>query len=146
MDDVAGPDVHSRRWPVSSGMLLLLAGGLLLTACTGQEAQLAGRSFVSVGVTGRELVEGSSLRLTFETDRVVAVAGCNTLTGSASWSQERLSVPEPLASTMMGCEPELAAQDQWVSEFLTSAPSLDLADDTLTLRAGDVEVTLVDDG
>ena len=38
-----------------------------------------------------------------------------------------------MGSTEMACEPPLMAQDQWLSNFLTSGPTYTLDGDTLTL-------------
>jgi len=39
----------------------------------------------------------------------------------------------PMFGTEMACEPGLMDQDVWLTEFLTSAPTVSLEDDMLTL-------------
>ena len=49
-----------------------------------------------------------------------------------------------MASTEMGCDPELQAQDEWLMEFLQRSPSWTLDGDRLTLTAGGTEIVLLD--
>ncbi|MGH8823805.1 MAG: META domain-containing protein [Jiangellaceae bacterium] len=126
-----------------------------LGACGGDEASrtatagldddpdLVGRSFVSTEVRGHDLVEETSVRLSFESDRVSATAGCNTFTGPASWDDGTLAISaDSLAATMMGCEPDLQAQDDWLTGFLTSSPTLELDGSTLNLGDDESGMTL----
>lgn len=129
--------------PRRSLAVLVVAGTCLaLSGCSEDAADLAGRSFTSTEVRGHDLVEGSTVTLTFTDGRISAQAGCNTLNGSAAWDADALEVPEPLASTMMACEEPLMAQDTWLSSFLTSSPALDLDGDTLTLGDDATGMTL----
>lgn len=113
---------------------------LALAACGGTSPQeaasdddLAGRAFVSTRVTGRDLVEGTEVRLIFQEGRVSVTAGCNTLNGEAAWEDGRLVVQGPMAQTMMACDPALSEQDVWLAALLTSEPPLTLDGSTLTL-------------
>jgi heat shock protein HslJ len=109
----------------------------------GEAADLAGRTFVSTDVRGHDLVEDTSVELSFETDRLSASAGCNTLTGPASWDDGTLAInADSLATTMMACEPELQAQDDWVTGFLISSPALELDGSTLTIGDDESGMTL----
>jgi heat shock protein HslJ len=95
---------------------------------------LADRTFVSTDVRGHDLVEDTSVTLSFESDRVSASAGCNTFSGAASWDDGTLSLgDDELAATMMACSPEQQEQDDWLTEFLASSPDLALDGSTLTL-------------
>jgi len=105
---------------------------------------LDGRSFVSTDVAGHQLVAGSQVRLAFDGDQLRASGGCNSMSGPFAFEGRILEVSD-MASTMMACEPDLMAQDEWLSGFLTSGPIVDLDDDTLTLGAGSVAITLVDE-
>jgi heat shock protein HslJ len=100
----------------------------------GETVDLAGRTFESTDVRGHDLVEDTSVTLSFESDRVSASAGCNTFTGAASWDDGTLSLgDDELAATMMACSPEQQEQDDWLTEFLASSPDLALDGSTLTL-------------
>lgn len=107
-------------------------------------ASLGGREFVSTEVVGFQLVPGTQISLTFDGDRLGAVAGCNQLSSTWSLQAEALVVPD-VASTMMACEPPtLMDQDTWLSAFLTSEPTVMLDGDTLVLTVGGSSITLLD--
>lgn len=119
------------------------AAALLLAGCGGGSgADLAGSTYTSTEVRGHDLVEGSQVTLTFADGRISANAGCNTMSGPATWEGETLEVEGPLASTMMACEEPLMEQDAWVSEFLTSSPDLAADGDELTLGDDSTGMTL----
>ncbi|MEV4417988.1 META domain-containing protein [Catellatospora sp. NPDC049609] len=133
---------------------------LLLGACaqppsdTGSPAPdgaaLAGRTFLSTGLVrdGKpyELVKGTRITLTVHPDgRIGAIAGCNSMGGAADLSGGRLRVDgDGLATTDMGCSPELHAQDKLVADLLTGSPRWELSGDVLTLRTDAVQLTLQD--
>ena len=95
-----------------------------------------------VGEEGPELVSGSTITITFEEDALVADAGCNTMRGGASIDGVELVVSD-LASTMMACDDALMEQDEWLSTFLSSRPTIELLDDDLWLSKDEVVVHLV---
>jgi heat shock protein HslJ len=113
-----------------------------------------GRRFLSTAVTEngapKQLVAGTRIQLEFETDRneserVVADAGCNTISGPASLQNGVLVIDgNELASTLMGCGSVLEEQDTWLQTFLASSPALHLDGDRLTLSGSAVAVTFVD--
>jgi len=106
------------------------------SATGGETVDLADRTFVSTEVRGHDLVEDTSVTLSFESDQVSASAGCNTFMGAASWDDGTLSLDdEELAATMMACSPEQQEQDDWLTGFLASSP--DIALDGSTLTVGD---------
>ncbi len=105
-----------------------------------------GRTYVSTEVTERgqerALVPGSQLLLSFSSSGVTASAGCNTLTAEGGIQDGRL-VLDRAASTEIGCEPELASQEQWWASLLLSQPEVELGDRALTLRDGQSAVAMV---
>lgn len=129
---------------VAATLLVLLAFG---AACgddgstTGSEPglieQLRGRTFLSREVTGRDLVAGTELRLTFRDDDTLgASAGCNQLSGLVAVDADRLVVTE-LGTTEMGCDEARHDQDAWFAGLLGSRPTVVVADDaSMTLRGG----------
>ncbi len=125
-------------------VLAVLGSTLVLGACAGEEADLAGRTFTATEVRGHDLVEGSTLTLAFEENGISAQAGCNTLNGGASWDGGTLEVQEPMASTLMACDEDLMAQDQWLASFLTSSPALEVDGDVLTLDDDTTRMTLAE--
>ena len=104
---------------------------------------LDGRVFGSVRVEGHQLVKDTRIRLGFQGDLMSADAGCNHLSGSATLAEDTLTVTN-LAGTEMGCPDGRNDQDAWLGSFLGAGPTVDLADDTLTLTGGDVVVELVE--
>lgn len=112
------------------------AGGLVI--------QLAGRTFLSTSITGRELVSGSTILITFPGDGTVeASPGCNRLSGKAIWDDNVLSVTD-LMMTERGCEGPLDDQDHWFAGLLTTGVTISLAEDRLTLTTDDVTLEFLD--
>lgn len=105
------------------------------------EVTLTGKTFTATEVTGHTLVEDSALTIMFEDETIAVRAGCNNMNGGYTFGEGTLEAPM-LASTMMACEPELMAQDQWVGEFLAAAPDAELSGETLTLTSGDTTIVL----
>jgi heat shock protein HslJ len=108
-----------------------------------------GRTFLSTSVTenGRPkpLVAGTRITLNFFTDghRLGAQAGCNQMSGPASFEDGRLLVSD-MATTEMGCDPPRHAQDEWLSQFLTGKPAWARSGSTLTLDNGTTRIVLED--
>lgn len=123
---------------------LAAAAALALAGCGGGGADLEGKTYTSVESRGHDLVAGSTVTLRFEDGRISANAGCNTMTGAATWEGETLEVEGPLASTMMACEEALMAQDQWLSEFLASSPDLAVEGEELVLGDDTTGLTLTE--
>src|SRR5687767_1310518 len=108
-----------------------------------------GRTFLSTSVTEngqpKPLVEGTRISLRFDGERrqLGAQAGCNSMSGAASFEDGRLVVDD-LATTEMGCDPPRHAQDEWVAAFLTGRPRSTLDGPTLTLENGTTRMVLDD--
>ncbi|GIJ50273.1 META domain-containing protein [Virgisporangium aliadipatigenens] len=127
-------------------LLLVLAA----TACgeaSADTGSFEGRTFLSTGVTDggqpKPLAANTRIRMSFTADEVKANAGCNHLSGPVSLDGDKLVVGE-LGSTAIGCPPGLSEQDQWFAGVLSGRPGWKLDGDTLTLTAGAVTVTFVD--
>ena len=104
---------------------------------------LSGRTFLSTGIDGADLAEGSQVRLTFEATRLGASAGCNQMSGEYEVADGALKVGM-LAMTEMACEEPLMSQDAWLSGFLDGATAT-LDDTTLTLAKDGTTLTLEDE-
>lgn len=91
------------------------------------------------------LVDGTEVSLRFTDDkRLVANAGCNTMSGPVSLDDGTLTV-DHLSITNIGCDPPRHEQDAWLSKFLDGEPSWELLDGPrLVLRGGDTELVLTD--
>jgi heat shock protein HslJ len=107
-----------------------------------EQVQLAGKTYESTSVTGFELVPETVIRLAFEDDTMAVSAGCNTM--SAAWTDAdgELVWAGPIASTLMACPPELAAQDEWLIELFSDGVEITDGDADLTLESGDVAIEL----
>ncbi len=104
---------------------------------------MAFERFEATSVTGHDLVAGTFVIISAESngENVSVNAGCNTLIGTLDSSSGVVSGPGPeasngpMASTKMMCEDALMQQDQWLQEFLDSAPRWIPGDGTVTLRS-----------
>lgn len=112
----------------------------------GEPLDLDGKTFTATEVTGWVPVTGTTIQLTFEDGRVAGQAGCNTLTGGATWTDQALVLEGPMASTMMACERGLEAQDQWLVELLESDPRLSLDGETLVVGTDSNGMTMTEEG
>lgn len=93
--------------------------------------------YVATDVSGRSLVEGTRIRLTWKGGQLSADAGCNQMSGRASVADGRLVVTG-LGMTEMGCEPGRMEQDEWVADLLTSGPRIATGADGFTLTGESV--------
>jgi heat shock protein HslJ len=132
--------------------LAALALVFAATACgggsTGGGASLTGRTFLSTAVTDggqpRPLVKGTRIRMSFKDGELRVNAGCNHLRGRLRVDGETLVVDET-GGTLIGCPPGLSEQDRWVTGVMSGRPRWRLDGDTLTLTAGAVILTLLDE-
>lgn len=105
---------------------------------------LHGRTFLSGETKPHTLVPGTRVSLAFTDDgRLVASAGCNTMSGQVDVGGRTLAV-DGLATTEMGCDPPRHAQDDWLAKTLGAGPRWRLDGPTLTLTTGDTTLVLTD--
>jgi heat shock protein HslJ len=123
----------------------LLAFGVF--ACGGAHEEggldLAGRDFVSESLQGRTLLAGTAVHLRFRSSELSAGAGCNSMSGPYSFDGDKL-VMNSMATTEIGCEAPLAAQDDWLAGFLRARPTAELVEPRLTLSTSSEILTLLD--
>jgi heat shock protein HslJ len=113
-----------------------------------EDSGLRGRTFLSTKVIegGQAHPLADRTRVTFrfmDDGRLLADAGCNTMSGQANLRGGRLEV-SGLGMTEMGCDAPRHEQDRWLATFLGTAPSWRLSGDTLVVSAGSIEITLRD--
>jgi len=111
-------------------------------AASPSPASLDGRTFLSTNVQGHDLVPGSTVRMRFQDGQLGISAGCNQMSGKYTIVDGRLTTGQ-MAMTEMACDEPRMAQDTWVGAFVGGA-AVTLAGDTLTLKNGDVTLTLTD--
>lgn len=107
-------------------------------------AALDGRTFTSTAVTGRDVVAGSTITLTFTDGDLSVNAGCNTIGGAYTLEGGRLSFTDQPRSTMMGCDEPLMDQDTWLTGWLVEGVALTATDGGLTLDGDGIRVTFVE--
>ncbi|MGH3489606.1 MAG: META domain-containing protein [Actinopolymorphaceae bacterium] len=147
------------RGLLGSLALLVAAGGVagcgggvttvLPGSGSGADDRLPGRTYLSTDVTDegapRQLVDGTRISLGFTDDgRVLAQAGCNSMSGQATIDDGRIDVDGGLATTEMGCDPARHDQDEWLAKVLASGPEWRLDGHQLTLTSGDTKLVLLD--
>ena len=106
------------------------------------DADLTGRTFISVQVEGDQIPGGGPLTVGFDGNRISTYAGCNHGSGTADLSGGRISTQ--LAMTMMACPPPVGDSDAWVSKFFDAKPTWSLSGDDLRLHTDTTTVTLRD--
>ena len=106
---------------------------------------LDGTRYVSTSVTGRDLVAGSTITMTFADGTVSVNAGCNTLAGSYTVDGTTLTVGADMAATMMACEDVLMAQDAWLTGWLTAGVTVATTADGISLTGDGVTVELAEE-
>lgn len=108
-------------------------------------AQLDGRSFVSTAVRGRQLVPGTEVTIRFEDGTLGVTAGCNSLGGTYAIADGTLRWTAAPAMTMIGCEPALQRQDDWLAAFLSDGATVAAPDArTLALEHDGVTIELAE--
>lgn len=117
------------------------------TDVTGDDLQ--GRTFWSTGVADgaepRDLAGDTAVSLRFTEDgRLIADAGCNTLSGPVDLDEGDLAVAN-LATTEVACGDELQRQDEWLRDLLRAAPSWELQGEELRVEHEDTTIALVDE-
>lgn len=134
----------------SRRLAALVVVGLLAAAGCGDDGgagsnPLGGREFVSQTVTGRTLVAGTGIVVTFRPGELRATAGCNILSAPYALRGSTLSLDgAEMSTTEMGCAPERHEQDDWLAGFLASSPAFELDGSVLTLRAGATAIAFLD--
>lgn len=132
-------------------IVLGLSFTMVLGACSlipGTTLSLDGRTFLSIEVTengvARPLVAGTRIRISFEKDgNLGAHAGCNSMGGAYTIEGGRLVV-DSMFMTEMACDGDLGAQEQLLSTFLGSKPTLTLNGNELTLANATIVMKLLD--
>lgn len=110
---------------------------------------LDGRAFLVTSWTAPISLDAGSVRISFSAGEVSFNAGCNTHTGAYRLDGDRLVV-DTMMSTMMGCDPELHARDEYLAGLLQGGelvqqPVVDLDGDVLVLANDQARIELLDE-
>ncbi len=76
-------------------------------------SDLEGRAFLATETEGFTMVAGSEITISFTEDMLSVETGCNNVTGSYTIENDVLT-PGELAQTLIACDAELTAQEQWI--------------------------------
>lgn len=145
--------------PLTAGLLAMLAmagcgggsapvepGGLPIAAPAAGPDALRGKVFGAGAVTERgvprELVAGTTIEVRFTEDgRLVATAGCNTISGPVTVTGDRIDAAG-LSVTEKACDQQRDQQDRWLSGFLSGGPSWRLDGANLVLSSAGTDLVL----
>lgn len=103
---------------------------------------LEGATYVSTSVTGYDLVEGSTINLSFEGQRMQLSAGCNIISAAYDVTDGTLAWTGEPTATMMACPDDLMAQDQWLIGLFQDGVTAASDGSTLTLANDQVTIEL----
>jgi heat shock protein HslJ len=124
-------------------LTVLVAG---VTACSGDDgvdaADLDGHTFVATGAEGQELVPEVEVRLAFADGFLNIDGGCNTINGSYQLDGDTITWSEEPFGTLIGCDPALQTQDEWLTALITEGATITLDGSALTLEGDEVTLEL----
>lgn len=106
-------------------------------------AELDGHVFLLDRAEGYTPVPGTTVRVSFNDASFGFSGGCNSHGGAYALDGNTLLVKD-MASTAMGCEPALHAQDDFLSSFFASRPMLNLDGSALSISGTDVSLFFLD--
>ena len=146
----------TRLLPVLAGLAIVLAACGGTSASDGASPEpsfravtaddLLDRQFASTSITQdgveKPLASDQPISIAFADTGIAASAGCNTLVGEATMRGEELQVTK-LASTRKACDPALMKQDDWLAEFLTDTPVVQMSGNVLVMSTETVAITLI---
>ena len=122
---------------VAGDDLVLEGDGLTLGFSAEQPLPLEGTAWRLDGIgSGTDVVSstltGTEVTATFDSGQVAGSGGCNAYTGSYTTDGEAITVSE-VASTLMGCAPDVSDQEESFFDALGRAASFQIQGSTLTL-------------
>ena len=131
------------RGSTLQGMIVVLIVGTLMLAGCGpfggsSEEELAGQVWTLTALMGEPPLPVTMIKAEFGADGTVSgSSGCNTYFGPYEAGGNKLSFGQPMASTMMACEPAVMAQEQAYMKALGAVASYEIRDGKLTLCDAD---------
>lgn len=91
----------------------------------------------------RPLVDDTQISLRLEDGQLSVHAGCNHIGGTYRIDDGVLRA-DALSMTEMGCDEPLAAQDVFITDFVSAAPAVETVEDGFVLRSDLASITFVD--
>jgi heat shock protein HslJ len=137
--------LRSRRalWSAAflGGAVVAMGAGVLFTREVQRRHKLppVKGAYESIKVEGKELVGGTTVRLTFAEEWMDAYAGGNDMTGTILMNGATLHWNEEDA-TNAGCMPDVAVQDAWLSGWLNRGVTLFRDHKRLVLSGGGIKI------
>jgi heat shock protein HslJ len=132
------------RYAIAAVALVLAACGQSDPASTpGPSSTRAAEPLRGTFTTAENTAQGTTISLQFTEDsRLVANAGCNTISGPITLSGNQIDTAN-LSITEIACDPTRHEQDQRLSAFLGSKPTFTLNGETLTLNGAGTTMSLM---
>lgn len=124
--------------------VLTFCAALLVAGCPDDLVDdLAERQFVLQSAQGFQQLPGTTVNLGFQKRELGFSAGCNSMFGDYRIEDDVLVVTS-VGSTLIGCGIDRSRQDDWLSGFISSRPTVTLAENTLTLTSTTATLVFVD--
>lgn len=114
--------------------------GAAQSSATADGSDLQGKTFTATQISGQQVADLGKITIGFTDGSIHANAGCNSLSGTATLTDGVIVAPQ-LVQTAMACE-GVMDQENWLSDFISSAPNWTYADGSLVLTRGAVTLTL----
>lgn len=111
----------------------LWATGCADAAPPARQPELPGTRWELTVLRGAAPVAGTSVTAEFTEDRIAGSAGCNRYFGPVTLGAGTITVPGPLGTTMMACDPAVMAQETAYLTAVQGARAYSLEADRLTL-------------
>lgn len=138
--DRAEPGTTATTRPIGGTMMATVPADELVTG-----DMLIGRQFVSTSVTGRDLVPGTVIGMSFDGTRLSATAGCGTIGGSYELAGGTITLGDDVVVSQVMCEDPRTAQDRWLLGSLRSGVAVRATPDGIVLDADGVTIELMED-
>lgn len=126
----------------TTATLFMICAILLLVACGpfggSSEEELAGQVWTLTDLMGQPPLPVTTITAEFGADgRVSGSSGCNNYSGPYEVDGNKLSFGQPMASTLMACEPAVMQQEAAYMTVLESVAGYEIKDDSLTMYDAD---------
>lgn len=123
-------------------VLLIGVLAILLAACGGSTASLAGPTWTVTAMPGVDVQPTVTITALFGSDGMVSGSGgCNNYSAAYTVNGSSLTIQAP-AATMMSCSEEINQQESDYFFLLEDAGAYEIKGDTLTIKDSDGQALL----